>query len=506
MRVIPARAAVTIALVSTCTLAGCAPHVGALCEPLELIYRRDPSAAVTAIDETKLAGSDRDRFLYHAQRGHLLHLARDFKASNREFEAAVAASNELEPASVTGTLTDYTLNEAVKAYAGEDYERAYLHYYMALNYLEMDDLQGALVECRRLDEVFRELDARYEDDGRYQEDGFIRYLSGLIYEAMGHRDDARVDFRLAVDAYEGKRGSEAGVPIPPGLERSLDRLEDPWWPADRSVIPDLAEESDGAEAESESAAVARPVAVPIPARTWSREPQAEIVVVIDSGWAPYKVEKSVQVPIHRALVPEELRGRTNLAALVKVAYPEFVSPGGAGVPFRAGVVDSSGNCAFGRAAEKVQDLDGLARMVLERRKPALVLRSTLRATAKQIALARAKHEREEERDKDSDKRPITYVDPDDGSLLKAVFGWLFENLATHAVAETEQADTRSWVLLPAEIWIARIPVEPGEHEVLVQALDGGEPISVGRVNVSPGEKVFRSARFFGAPHPIRCDD
>ena len=507
MRGIPERFAVLAALVSACVLGGCAQHVRVLCEPLELMYRGDPSAAVTAIDETKLAGSGRDRFLYHAQRGHLLHLAGDSEASNREFEAAVAVSDELEPWSVTGTLTDYTFNETVKAYAGEDYERAYLHYYMALNYLEMDDLQSALVECRRLDEVFRELDARYEDDGRYQEDGFIRYLSGLIYEAMGHRDDARVDFRLAVDAYEGKRGSETSVPTPPGLERSLDRLEDPWWPADRSVIPEPAAESDSVTAsDPESAAIAEPLTVPIPPRAGPRGPLTEIVVVIDSGWAPYKVEKSVEVPIHRALVPEELRGRTNLAAFVKVAYPEFVSPPGAGVPFRAGVDVASGQYDSPQAAEKVQDLDALARQVLERRKAAVILRSTLRATAKQVALARAKHEREEDRDKDSDKRPITYVDPDDGNLLAAIFGWLFENLATRAVAETEQADTRSWVLLPAEIWIARIPVEPGEYDVMVQALDGSEPISVGRVNVSRGEKAFRSARFFGAPHPIRCDD
>jgi len=485
------RPATLVALVSVCLLAGCAQHARVMCEPLELMYRGDPAAAVIAIDETKLANSDRDRFLYHAQRGHLLHLAGDFEASNRELEAAGAVSDELEPWSVTETLTDYTFNETVKAYSGEDYERAYLHYYMALNYLEMDDLQGALVECRRLDEVFRELDARYEDDGRYQEDGFIRYLSGLIYESMGHRDDARVDFRLAVQAYEEERGGETGVSTPGGLTRSLDRLEDPSGPADRTVIPEPAAEPD---------------TVPIPARAGHSGPQAEIVVVIDSGWAPYKVEKSVQVPIHRALVPEELRGRTNLAALVKVAYPEFVSASGAGVPFRAGVADSTGECAFAGTAERVQDLDALARWVLERRMPAIVLRSTLRATAKQVALAKAKHEMEEDRNEDSDEQPAAHVDDDDGGSWEAVFGWMFENVATIAVAETEQADTRSWVLLPAEIWMLRIPVRPGEHEVLVQALDGSEPISLGRVSVARGEKVFRSARFFGGPHPVRCDD
>ena len=448
---------------SACALAGCSQHARVLCEPLELMYSGDAAAAITAIDETKLAESDRDRFLYHAQRGHLLHLAGDFEASNRELEAAAAVSDELEPWSVTETLTDYSLNETVKAYSGEDYERAYLHYYMALNYLKMDDPEGALVECKRLDQEFRKLDARYEDDGRYQEDGFIRYLSGLIYESMGSRDDARVDFRLAVRAYGGEWGGEMGVPTPPGLERSLDRLED------------------------------------------SSGPQTEIVVVVESGWAPYKIEKSVEVPIHRALVPEELRGRTNLAALVKVAYPEFVSPSGAGVPFRAGVADSSGGLTLTEAAERVQDLDALARLVLERRKPAIVLRSTLRATMKQIALATAKHELEEDRDKDSDKKPFAYIE-NDGSLWKSIFGWLFENLATRLVAETEQADTRSWVLLPAEIWMARIPVRPGEYEVMVQALDGSEPISLGRVSVAQGEKVFRSARFFGGPHPVRCDD
>ena len=113
---------------------------------------------------------------------------------------------------------------------------------------------------------------------------------------------------------------------------------------------------------------------------------------------------------------------------------------------------------------------------------------------------------EEDRDEDSDEWPVARVDHDDRGLWKAIFGWLFENLATVAVAETEQADTRSWVLLPAEIWMVRIPVLPGEHEVMVQALDGSEPISLGRVRVARGEKVFRSARFFGGPHPVTCDD
>ncbi|MCD4690441.1 hypothetical protein K8S17_03175 [bacterium] len=205
-------------------LSGCAPHVTQLCRPLELSYAGDLEAAVSAIDETALAGSERNRFLYYTQRGHLLHLAGDWTASNVEFERAARVAAELEPVSLTGTVSDYTINENVKAYTGEDFERAYVHYYMVLNYLMLGDREGALVECRRIDEVLRALDARYEEGTRrYQDDGFIRYVSGLIYEAEGKTDDARIDYELAVRAYDGEVGIGAEMDIPAELLESLNR-------------------------------------------------------------------------------------------------------------------------------------------------------------------------------------------------------------------------------------------------------------------------------------------
>ncbi|MBD3367397.1 MAG: hypothetical protein GF405_04355, partial [Candidatus Eisenbacteria bacterium] len=211
-----------LALLLAAVACGCAQHARVICDPLEKASSGDFAAAVSSLDETKLADSDRDRFLYHAQRGHLLHLAGDYEASNAEFERAVAIGDALEPVSVTATLADYTLNEAIKAYPGEDYERAYLHYYMALNYLALDDPEAALVECRRLDLAFRRLDARYEDDAeRFQDDGFIRYLSGLIYESTGRLNDAFVDYKAAVRAYRDVFGQSCSPPD--GLTASLTR-------------------------------------------------------------------------------------------------------------------------------------------------------------------------------------------------------------------------------------------------------------------------------------------
>lgn len=458
--------ALAVAAAAACVLAGCAQHARVICEPLALASRGDYERAVRAIDETKIAGSGRDRLLYHAQRGHLLHLAGDHEASNREFEAAIAAAEELEPWSITETVTDYTFNETVKAYAGEDFERAYLHYYMALNYLALDDLEGALVECRRLDEVFRELDARYEEEtGRYQDDGFIRYLSGLVYEAMGKPDDARVDYELAVRAYEGEVGEGTGMGVPPGLAAA-------------------AEASSGVAADAASR---------------GRPGGSEIVVIIESGWAPYKREESVEVPIFRERVPAEYWAHPDLAAVVKIAYPVLESVGGAPDGFAARAV-SGGDPAAGAAgafAERVQDVDALARWALGRRIGAIRARSGIRATLKAVAVLKARENRYDARRERDGRGGET-----------GFWTWLAEFAVDHivpvAVAETEQADTRSWILLPAEIWMARLSVEPGAYEVLVRP-EAGAPVSLGTVEVPAGGKVFRACRVFGGPHPIRCD-
>ena len=150
-------------------------------------------------------------------------------------------------------------------------------------------------------------------------------------------------------------------------------------------------------------------------------------------------------------------------------------------------------------AEKVHDMDALARWILERRLGAIKARSALRATEKQLLLLSQKRKYEEELEKlrkEKTGNPILdkLIDMGIRKLEEAI-----ENL----VAETEQADTRSWILLPAEIHVARVPVDAGEHEVWVDAGTGGRVHFTG-INVGAGERVFRSCRIFGRSHPVEC--
>jgi len=492
------------ALLLTCLLSllptlGCTQHARVLCEPLGLASSGRYLDAVGSLDETDVADSDDDRFLYHVQRGHLLHLAGEYEESNAEFDRADAVARELEPWSVSETITDYTFNEAVKAYAGEDYERAYIHYYMALNYLGLGDLDGAIVECRRLDEIFRELDARYEEGTeRYQDDGFIRYLSGLLYEARGYAGDAFIDYELAVRAYLGDTGPAAGLSVPHGLLRSYVCTGEKLGREERvsSVL-------DGPDTLRPYDVGCDPGSRPVSGDTLGASTaSSEIVVLIDSGWAPYKHEEALRVPIVRRHVPESYweRGWLELDAVVKIALPEFESVPEPGGGFRVSVENVTDLAAAGRRveeAELVQDVDALARWSLERRRPALLARSAIRATLKTISVLKAQHEREDarERREKEGKR---------GSFWTWLADFFVESIMPTAVAETEQADTRGWVLLPGSIWMARVPAEPGEYDVDIQS-GSGRLVHVGRLTVREGEKTFLWHRVIETPHPIRCE-
>jgi hypothetical protein len=472
------RAAVVLVAAAACLLSGCAQHAQVICRPLELVSSGDYEGAVASLDETSIADSSLDRFLYRVQRGHLLHLAGEYEASNHEFELAAAITEELEPFSLSETVTDYTLNEAARTYHGEDFERAYVHYYMALNYLAMDDLEEALVECRRVDQVFRELDARYEEEtGRYQDDGFIRYLSGLVYEARGERDEAFIDYRKAVLAYEGETGAETGTGVPPGLLESF-------------VCTGRRQGRD-----DDVAALVDSVDFPCESGT-----SAEIVVVIENGWAPYKREAALRVPIVRERVPREYWEHPGLEAVIKIAVPELESVPVSESGFSVVAADTALLPVEIASAERVQDVDALARWALARRLPALTARSAIRTTLKTVALIKAQDAREEDREKDGEDR----------GWLSRIFDFAVDYVAPVVVGETEQADTRGWITLPSEIWIARVPVRPGNYHLFVDreksagGADGRR--SIGRVTVGPRETVFRSCRIIDRPHPIRCEE
>ena len=72
-------------------------------------------------------------------------------------------------------------------YKPEDFEVILVNFYKAMNYLQMDQMEEALVEVRKINIKLNELNDKYPDyKNRYQRDAFAHLLMGLIYEASGN--------------------------------------------------------------------------------------------------------------------------------------------------------------------------------------------------------------------------------------------------------------------------------------------------------------------------------
>lgn len=67
-------------------------------------------------------------------------------------------------------------------------------------------------------------------------------------------------------------------------------------------------------------------------------------------------------------------------------------------------------------------------------------------------------------------------------------------LVTAILVAADSADLRSWNLLPRDLQVLRLPVEPGNHEVGVHPV-GAAPLTPKSVHVKAGQKVFVSFRY-----------
>ncbi len=239
----------------------------------DLLQQHKPAQALEVLERRTRIG--RDKVLYHLDKGMLLRMTGDFKASTAALETAKQALEKLEAVSLTEQASATVVNDSLRSYVSPLFERVMLHVYLALNYLELGDLDGARVEMMQVDELM-------QDKGDKDELPFARYLAGMVFEAQGERSDALIAYRKAYQAYRAH-----GQPIPEYLKFDLLRL---------TAHQGLSDER--AQYEREFALKE------LPARQG-----AELIVVVSNGLAPRKYEQAItaQDPtsgqLHRIATP-----------------------------------------------------------------------------------------------------------------------------------------------------------------------------------------------------------
>ncbi|USD66194.1 hypothetical protein [Vibrio sp. SCSIO 43136] len=180
--------------------------------------------------DAEIAGN----ILDNLERGRIAFLNEDYAQSMASFklsDQAVRVQADQATISISETATSVgalAANDNLTSFEPADYELGFMHLYLGLNYLRKNDLEGALVEMRRANQVQEaarkrrqsELEAaeasaakegvdpdlgaimaNYPAAGKKLsavQNGYLLYLSALLYETSKDLNSAYVDYRRAL--------------------------------------------------------------------------------------------------------------------------------------------------------------------------------------------------------------------------------------------------------------------------------------------------------------------
>jgi hypothetical protein len=427
--------------------AACAPQMRMYPAIDQLMAASDFASAIELVEKNREQYGKRDYLIYLMDQAILAHYAGNYAKSAKILREAGQEFEERYTESITKCGATWLVNDLAADYRGEDFESVMISLFNAINYAKLGEMAGALVEARRVDNRLNLINSKYDKDKKnvYKEDGFARFLMGILYEAGGTSqdlNDAYISYKKAYKIYKDDFSLNYGAPPPPSLKENLLSVAafmgiEEWADWKRS-LPGV--------------------------NFWTleqREKEAEVYVIHYNGKAPVKVEETIIVPLPDGHV-------------IKIAFPRYEE--------RPRNICSSVICASTGAGKPIyrsrsvlaEHIGRIAMKNLENRK--------VRVKAKAVARAAAKYV--------SGKTVSDKIRKRQGDMAG-----LFADILTTAVAvATEQADLRCWRTLPAEIRVAKLVVKPGDYRITAECLGRRGSVvrrlDAGRYTLEAGDKRF----------------
>jgi len=507
-----------------------------------------------------------DELLRSLYSGILAHYLGDYGASSAALERAAELAEDRYTKRVSRATLSLITNDKVLPYEPGEAERLLIHYYAALNYLRQGDTDGAAVEARRLGYLLERLET--PRDSAFA--GWLRYFSGVIFEAAGERNDAEVAYRNA-RALLGAAVPEPGTPVrgegvavgvkagrgEGGVGEVLVLVEEGFVAhrVEQSIVVplygfELDRLSKGEVSKRLEAAAAitarilvhavaqhsndrryfysgRPRTIHVPAlareealrecakdssdkdakKSSSRDPEpgessiafrGEPAAPVVLGGGAQAVGAGSPLRAHHAKRGARVECDLGSPYILRIAWPVFRRESAPSSSLRVYTTPVTAEPEVGRVAADLgaatssaqvsepiapsyqlwTDLSEAVARDFDAERGAILARTILRGVAK-LALTRG----------------VERAPGKDAEDLGRVLGVIF-NIGS---ALLEQADTRSWQLLPDRLRLIRLELPPGEHAIALEV--GGSRgatrrIELGKVQVRAGGVTVLSTRYW----------
>ncbi|HSV43375.1 MAG TPA: hypothetical protein VLJ10_02365, partial [Candidatus Bathyarchaeia archaeon] len=298
----------------------------------------------------------RNRLIEAMDRGLVFYYAGQYEKSIAQFEQAKQIYDELYTESISKIAASWLWNDLALPYPGEDFERAMINVFQALNFLALGRTDEALVEARNVDSVLKVMNDRYPSDQKnvYREDAFARLLMGIIYECADQPqdlNDAFISYQKSFQVYEKDFTPQYSVTPPVMLRENLLSLA--AWMGERQGSEYRRRFPDTAFLSVDE-----------------RRKSAEVYVIYHRGQIVNKVQSSIVLP-----------GMDGL--LTRISFPQYRHDFRGRNKISITVV---GNDKQEHAIdlELAQDLDAIARQNLENRKVRIMAKAVARPLTKQL--------------------------------------------------------------------------------------------------------------------------
>lgn len=516
-----------INLIALLVLSGCATYGNNLTSALTSFEAGDFESAEQQL-ESALSSKSQDRLLYHMELGVVKHLQGEYAASNELLEEASRISESLQKSSLSNQLVSLMANPRQASYKGAEHERVLLYYYKAINYLaianqlppgsaRLDALEGSRVEARRLLlrlQALRNNEGDYhsartadqstfqsvfnafsvlmgnlidKDELTYRDDALAHYITGISFEMNAEYDNARISYQTAAKSYD--EGYAAQFRLGDGM------VKDAWFDTAR-MMKRLGDDEWQTLAEDKLSPSQQDLLTKLDTQN------AQVLVLEHKGTAPEKQEMNLQLAINPYLKSLNLepyyfehgnrndqlewfymmyadKGVTTLVSnylnatrngymdfytktlFLGPAYHQLESIGATqaiGNSLRVTVPYYAPPTQYG--SSEVRSANQTWRLNLASSPQQMAIQTQMKQAGSEIraSLARAS------------VKAITAskLAENDSSGLLAFAGKLAAQL-------TDAAETRSWLLLPAEIHFKRLFLDAGEHTLtLDSALENGQ--------------------------------
>lgn len=425
-------------------------------------------------------GAPEDDLLRALYTGILAHYAGAYDSSNAALQRAADLAEDRYTKRISRAALSLITSDNVLPYEPGWTERLLIHYYGALNYLKGGDRDGAAVEARRLALLLEREAERERDERTTPLLAALRYFTGVVFEAAGEWNDADVAYRNALRLV----GRGDSVPTPPDSLGTVVVVVEQGFVAHRveqSILAPLhpievawltgssGEERAVAAAEVAARIVARILAEELERPYYDRRPPS---IYIDLPPDDYFDRLCAEASADekegngddrngKDRAAPKCAGRNENPYLLRIAWPAFRLDREPATELHIIALDTVAPLEYRASVSDAVVRDFGAERTL------LIARTIARAGSKMVLT----------------KGIERNVGKDDDAWIGRVLGAV-TNIGT---ALLEQADTRSWQLLPGRIGIARLHLPPGTHDIAVEIPGGGQ-----RRRIEAGQAVVRA--------------